>query len=150
MTTRQRISLSLIGVLLIAAITPFVVLRYRIGRSVAFCDAVEALPREELEDFASRCDRLILEKGGPKGELQFIRDTNILAQFALVGRRPYEIVVEKDVVGIKHIEGNWRYSTLVIWNEDFSANSEPIKVLKITSGTYGWRILCRRQIEALK
>jgi hypothetical protein len=140
----------LIGVLLVAAITPFVVLRYRIGRSVAFCDAVEALPREQLEEYASRCDRLMMEKGGPKAELQLIRDTNILAQFALVGRRPYEIVVQEGAVAIKHIGGNWRYSTIAIWDEDFSANGEPIKVLKITSGTFGWRILCRRPVEASK
>jgi hypothetical protein len=145
MTTRKWIGLSLIGVLLLAVTTPFVVLRYRIAKSAAFCDAVQALPPAQLEQFASQCDRLMLERA--RGERpQFIADTNILAQFALAGRTPYEIVVQEGVVGIKYFQGNWRYSTLAVWDEESSnKNGEPIKVLKITYGTYGWRVLVQRQ-----
>lgn len=82
------------------------------------------------------------ERGGPKaGLLELIADTNIVAQFTLAGRRPYEVVLENGTVGIKYFGGNWRYSTLAIWEEGYSPNGEPITALKITYGTYGWRVL---------
>ncbi len=148
MTTRAWIVALLIGALLLVFAVPFGILRYRVAKSRAFCDAVEALPRSELEQFASRCDRLTLERGGPGAGVQFIVDTNILAQFALAGRRPYEIVLEKGTLGIKYIKGNWRYSTLALWEDDNSADGKPIRVLKITYGTFGWRVLC--QLESPK
>jgi hypothetical protein len=144
MTARRWIFALLIGGFLVLLATPFLVLKYRVARSAAFCDAVEALPRAELERFASRCDRLLQERGGPDAELQFIKDATILAQFALVGRTPDEIVVEKDHVGIHYFSGNWRYSTSAFWDEEYSPDGDPIRVLKITYGTFGWRILCKR------
>jgi hypothetical protein len=150
MTTRKWIGILLIGVMLSVVAVPFVVVRYRIARSAAFCDAVEALPPTQLEQFASQCDRLMLERAHEEG-IRFIEDTNVLAQFALAGRAPYEINIQKGVVAIKYFKGNWRYSTLALWSEESSnKNGEPIKVLKITYGTYGWRILCQRQNNAVK
>jgi hypothetical protein len=148
MTTRSRVGLLLIAGLGLLVAIPYGVLRYRVAKSAAFCDAVEALPRTELEQFASRCDRLLVERGGSEAKLQLISDPNTLAQFVLAGRRPYEIVLGKGTVGIKYIKGNWRYSTLAIWDEDWSASGEAMRVLKITYGTYGWRVLCRRQIPS--
>jgi len=145
MTTRARIVSLLLGSLLLLAAAPFGVLQYRIAKSRAFCDAVEALPRSELDQVASRCDRLMRERGGPEAGLEFIRDGSTLAQFALAGKTPYEIVLEKGTVGIKYVGGNWRYSSIAIWGEDYSSNGDPIRILKITYGTYGWRILSRRE-----
>lgn len=150
MTIRVRIGVLFAVASVLAVTIPYGVLRYWVARSVAFCDAVEALPRSELEQIALRCDRLMLERGGLEAELQFLTDTNILAQFALAGRRPYEIVLEKGTVGIKYINGNWRYSTLAIWDDDWSASGEPVRVLKITSGTYGWRVLWMRTNQNTK
>src|SRR4051794_11000237 len=145
MTTRARVSLLLIGALLLTAAAPFGVRQYRIAKSRAFCDAVEALPRSELNEVASRCDRLMREHGGPEAGLECIKDTSTLAQFALAGTTPYEIVLEKGTVGIKYVGGNWRYSTIAIWGEDYSAHGDRIRVLKIAYGTYGWRILSQRE-----
>ncbi|MCX6915891.1 MAG: hypothetical protein NT167_23075, partial [Verrucomicrobia bacterium] len=108
MTTQARIYSLLVGALLLLVAVPFGVLRYRVAKSRAFCDAVEALPRSELDEFASRCDRLMRQRGGPEAGLEFIADTNILAQFALSGKTPYEIVLEKGTVCIKYIKGDWR------------------------------------------
>ncbi len=134
----------LIGALLLVAAVPFGVLQFRVAKSRAFCDAVEALPRSELDQVASRCDRLMREHGGPEAGLEFIQDASTLAQFALAGKTPYEIVLEKGTVVIKYIDGNWRYSTIAVWEEDYSSNGDQIRVLKITYGTYGWRILSQR------
>jgi hypothetical protein len=84
------------------------------------------------------------DRGDSQDEHEIILDTNILDQFALAGRRPYEIVLEKDFVFIKYIKGNWRYTTVAIWEKDFSPNGDPMRTLKITYGTYGWRILSQR------
>jgi hypothetical protein len=73
-------------------------------------------------------------------------DDSILAQFSLVGRKPYEIAVDKNGVAIKYFNGNWRYSAIAIWGEEKSPNGDPMKVLKITYGTFGWRILCQRKL----
>lgn len=145
MTTRAWVVFLLIGALLLVVALPFWVLRYRVAKSRAFCDAVEALPRSELDQFASRCDRLMRQRGGPGAGEESIADTNILGEFALAGKRPYEIVLDKGTVGIKYIGGNWRYSTLAIWGEDYSPNADPIRVLKIMYGTHGWRILSQRE-----
>jgi hypothetical protein len=145
MTTRARVSLLLIGALLLLTALPLGVLQYRIGKSRAFCDAVEALPKGELDEVASRCDRLMRERGGPEAGLEFIRSPSTLGQFALAGKTPYEIVLERGTVGIKYIGGNWRYSAVAIWKEDYSPKGDRIRVLKITYGTYGWRILSQRE-----
>lgn len=145
MTTRARVLSLVIGALLLLAAVPFGVLQSRVAKSRAFCDAVEALPRGELDKVASRCDGLMREHGGPKAGLEFIHDASTLAQFALAGKTPYEIVLEKGTIGIKYIGGNWRYSTIAIWGEDYSPNGDRIRVLKITYGTYGWRILSQRE-----
>jgi len=145
MTTRVRIVSLLLGSLLLLAAAPLGVLQYRIAKSRAFCDAVQALPGSELDQVASRCDRLMRERGGPEAGLEFIRDGSTLAHFALAGKTPYEIVLEKGTVGIKYVGGNWRYTTIALWGEDYSPNGDRIRVLKITYGTYGWRILSRRE-----
>ncbi len=145
MTTRARVLSLVMGALLLLTAAPFGVLQFRVAKSRAFCDAVEALPRGELDKVASQCDRLMLEHGGPGAGLEFIHDASTLAQFALAGKKPYEIVLEKGTVSIKYIGGNWRYSTIAIWGEDYSPNGDRIRVLKITYGTYGWRILSRRE-----
>jgi hypothetical protein len=144
MTRRAWVFSLLSGALVLLLAVPFGVLRYRVAKSRAFCDAVEALPRSELDQFASRCDRLMRQRGGPEAGLEIIADTNVLAQFALAGKRPYEVVLEKGTVGLKYIGGDWRYSTIAFWEEDCSSNGDPIRVLKITYGTYGWRILSQR------
>ena len=65
-----------------------------------------------------------------------------LSQFALAGKRPYEIVVEQGTVGLKYIKGNWRYSTLAIWeHHGIGPNGEPAKIFKIASGSRAWWIL---------
>ncbi len=147
MTTRTRIGILVASALALAVAIPYGVLRYRVAKSAAFCDAVEALPRTELEQFATRCEHLISERGGQDASLQVIVDADTLSRFALAGRAPYEIVVEKGTVGIKYFRGDWRYSTLALWDEDFSPSGEPIRVLKITYGTFGWRILCQRESQ---
>jgi hypothetical protein len=145
MTTRAWVVSLLIGALLLVLAVRFGLLQYRVAKSRAFCDAVEALPQNDLDQMASRCDNLMRERGGPEAGLEFITDSKILAQFALAGRTPYEIMLEKGTVGIKYICGNWRYSTIAIWGEDFSSNGDPIRVLEITYGTHGWRILSKRK-----
>lgn len=75
----QRIGILLVGAWLLVVATQFAVRQYRIAKSARFCDAVEALPRTELEAYASRWDRLALENGGPEGEPRFISDTDDLA-----------------------------------------------------------------------
>jgi hypothetical protein len=144
MTRLHWFSITMVGALLLLIGVPFGLLKYRIAKAAAFCDAVEALPRGALDQVAARCERLSEERGGPNAGLEFIRDTNILAQFTLAGRRPYEIVVEQDTVGLKFIKGNWRYSTLAIWEKDRSSSKETIAVLKIIDGSTGWRILSQR------
>ena len=144
MTTRARVLSLVIGALLLLTAVPFGVLQFRVAKSRAFCDAVQALPSGELDQFADRCERLLRERGGPEAKLDSIRDTNVLAQFSLIGRRPYEIVVEKHLVGIHFIKGNWRYSTSAFWDEDYLTDGDPIRVLKMTYGTFGWRVLCQR------
>src|SRR4051812_7507132 len=119
MNTRIWIISMLMGTLLLVAAVRFGMISYRVAKSRAFCDAVEALPHSELDEFASRCDRLMCQRGGPKAPLESVTDTNVLTQFGLAGKRPYEIVLEKGSVCIKYIDGNWRYSTLAIWEEDF-------------------------------
>jgi hypothetical protein len=138
----------LVSALVVALAIPYGVLRYRVARSAAFCDAVESLPRAELEQFATRCEHLVSTHCGKDAGLQVIVDSSTLGQSALVGRPPYEIVVKRGTVGIKYFKGNWRYSTLAVWDEDSSPNGEAIMVLKITYGTFGWRVLCQR--ESLK
>lgn len=86
---------------------------------------------------------MISVRGGRDGSLQFVVDTDTLDQFALAGKKPYEIVVEKGTVGVKYFKGDGRYSALALWEDTYSSSGEPIRVLKITYGTYGWRILCR-------
>src|SRR5947209_7903156 len=98
MKNKARTYSLLIGALLLSGVMPFGVLRYRIAKSAAFCDAVEALPRGELDQFASRCDTLVRQRAGSEAGPELIMDTNILAQFSLAGRRPYEIVLEKGTV----------------------------------------------------
>ena len=142
----RRISGLLIGALALAAAMHYGLLHYRIARSAAFCDAAEALPKDELEQYANRCDRLLIEQDASDASPRFITDAKILAQFSLAGRVPYEIVVSRSSLGVKHIDGNWRYSTIVIWDEDWTETGEPIKVLKMTYGTYGWRNLHKRKI----
>ena len=83
MTTRKRVAVLLIGVPLLAVATAFGVRNYRIARSAAFCDAVEALPRAELEHYAARCDQLMFEGDASQEGPRFVTDTNILAQFTL-------------------------------------------------------------------
>ena len=143
MTTRRRIYLLLIVALLLLVAAPFGVLRYRIARSAAFYDAVAALPHHELAEFVDRCNRLMQERGGPEASLEFIADTNILAQFTLAGRKPYEIVLEKGSVGIKYFKRSWgsvHYSALVFLDEEYAANGEMVRVLRVSYGNYGRRI----------
>jgi hypothetical protein len=147
MIPRRWIWTLLIGGFLLVLAAPFLVLQFRIARSAAFCDAVEGLPRVELEEFASRCDRLLQERGGPDADLQFIKDATLLARFALAGRTPDEIVVKKDHVGIHFFTGNWRHSTSAFWMEEHSPDGDRIQILKITYGTFGWRILCQREVS---
>jgi hypothetical protein len=144
MSKLRWICFAILGALLLLLAARYRVLQYRIAKSAAFCDAVGALPRPELDLVASRCERLSRERGGPQAELEFIRDTNILGKFLLAGRMPYEIVLEKDSVCLKYIQGNWRYSTLAIWEHDRGPSGQPLTALKITYGTYGWRVLSER------
>src|SRR5215472_16829659 len=117
MTARARRYFLPVGALLLLAAAPFGVLQYRIAKSAAFCDAVEALPRGELDQFAERCDRLMRDRGNAQVQYEVIQDTNVLGQFALAGRKPHEIVLEGDSVFIKYIKGNWRYTTVAIWEK---------------------------------
>ena len=140
MTTRRRIYLLLIVALLLLVAAPFGVLRYRIARSAAFYDAVAALPHHELAEFVNRCNRLIRERGGSDA---IIADTNILAQFTLAGRKPYEIVLQKGMVGIKYFKRGWgsvHYSALVFLDEEYATNGEMVRVLKVAYGNFGRRI----------
>jgi hypothetical protein len=146
MTKRAWVVSVMVGAVLLLAAAPFGVLRYRIAKSAAFCDSVQALPHSELDQYASQCESLLRQRGGPHAGLEFIKDTNILGQFSLGGRRPYEIVVQNDTVGVHFINGNWRYSTSAFWSGEYSSN-RPIRVLKITYGTFGWRILCERPVQ---
>jgi hypothetical protein len=143
MTLQRRIYFAVIMGLLLLVAVPFGIQRYRIAKTAAFCDAVEALPRSELDELASRCDRLIWERGGLATVPLFIRDASTLTQFRLVGRIPYEIVLSEGGVGIKYFKGGWRYSDLLLWGEDSSPNGDPIRVLKIIDGNTGWRVLAK-------
>jgi hypothetical protein len=136
---------AVIAGLLLQLVVPIGIQRYRISRTAAFCDAIEALPPSELDRFASGCDRLMWEHGGPARGLDFVRDTNILARFSIAGRTPYEIVLEKGNVGIKNFKGGWRYSDLLLWGEDYASNGDRIRTLKITYGDHAWRTLCERE-----
>ena len=118
---------------------------YRITRTAHFCAAVADLPPGELEGLASTCDRLMWDRGGPEAELQFIRETDVLSQFSLIGREPYEIVVEKGVVALKFFDGDWRYSDLLLWKEDFAPDGERVRTLKITYGDGVWQTLFQRE-----
>jgi hypothetical protein len=149
MTSRRRIYLLLTVALLLLVATPFGLLRYRIARSAGFYAAVAALPGHELDEFADQCDRLMRERVGTEARLEFIADTTILAQFTLAGRMPYEIFLEvsadvpKGIVGIKYFKGDWRYSALVVWDEDYMANGEGemVRILRVSYGNFGRRIL---------
>jgi hypothetical protein len=149
MTKLRWVYLAFLGALLLLVGVPYGVLKYRIAKSIAFCEAVSALPRPELALVESRCERLVLQRGGPVAGLDFIRDTNVLVQFSLAGRTPYEIVVQQDTVALKYIKGNWRYDTLAIWeHDDTGPNGDPVTVFKIASGSGGWWILNQRSEPA--
>lgn len=145
MTAERRTYLVVIGALLLLVGGPLGVRQYNIARTAAFCRAVGVLPPAELAGFADRCDRLMWERGGPASGLEFIRDTKTLAQFALVGKAPYEIVVEKGHVGLKYHEGHWSYSDLLFWGEDYGPDGDRIRILKIAYGSYGFRVLHQRE-----
>ena len=127
--------------LLSLAVSPFAVRHYRMGKTAAFSRAVAALPARELEQFASRCDRLIWERIGTGQGLEFIDSTNILNQFRLAGENPYSIVLEKVtvqpryfVVAVKYFKSQ-RYGAIIFWNDDVSQKGDPVRVLKICYGT---------------
>lgn len=152
MTTRRQIVILLSVALLLLVAAPFGLLRYRIARSAAFYDAVGALPRHELEEFGVRCARLVRERGGTEAHIEFIADSTILTQFTLVGRTPYEVIlqVSKDspngLVTIKYFKPGWgsvHYSALVFWDEDYAKNGEGdlVRVLRVCYGNFGRRIL---------
>ncbi len=136
----------LVSALVLLIATPIGVRRFRIARTAAFCEAVGALPTADLADFASRCDLLMWERGGPGAEHDFIRDPKILDRFALVRRTPYEIVVDKGDVIFKYFHGHWSYSDVLIWGEDLDPrDGHKIRVLRIAYGSSGSRVLCERQ-----
>jgi hypothetical protein len=143
MSKRCWIFLAVPGALLLSVGVRYGFLQYRIARSDAFCEAVAALPRPELDSVASRCEHLLREHGGPQAGGDRIRDQDILAQFSLAGKVPYEVVVVQDSVGLKYIAGNWRYSTLAVWEHDLGPSGEPTTVFKIGSGSHSWWILSR-------
>src|ERR1035438_6744168 len=133
-----------VAAIVLAGAARFGVLHYKIGRTARFCAAVASLPAIELSEVASQCDRLMWERGGPEAGLQFIHDSNVLSQFRLIGREPYEVVVEKGTVALKYHQGHWRYSDLLVWGEDYSSDGDRIRSLRIIYGAGASQMLCQR------
>lgn len=146
MTARSRTYFVIVLALVLLVGIPMGVRQYRIARTAAFCEAVGELPAAELAEFADRCDLLLWERDGPGAETDIIRDSKVLARFALVRRTPYEIVVGRGNVMLKYFRGHWSYSDGLMWGvETDDRDGHPIQVLKLAYGTYGWRILHRRE-----